>query len=44
MLIGVPAGSTVGETRVAVISEMVSEYMSSGHTVKVLADAGVAAC
>ena len=43
MLIGVPAETTVGETRVAVTPETVRKLKAQGHTVRVQAGAGVAA-
>ncbi|MEN9384655.1 MAG: hypothetical protein RL323_1798 [Pseudomonadota bacterium] len=43
MLIGVPAETTVGETRVAVTPETAKKYIAQGHTVRVQAGAGVAA-
>ncbi|MSQ66200.1 MAG: Re/Si-specific NAD(P)(+) transhydrogenase subunit alpha [Limnohabitans sp.] len=43
MLIGVPAETTAGETRVAVTPETVKKIIAQGHTVKVQSGAGVAA-
>ena len=43
MLIGVPAETTAGETRVAVTPETAKKYVAQGHTVRVQAGAGVAA-
>ena len=43
MQIGVPAETTVGETRVAVTPETVKKLKAQGHTVRVQAGAGVAA-
>ena len=43
MLIGVPAETTAGETRVAVTPETAKKIMAQGHTVAVQAGAGVAA-
>jgi len=43
MLIGVPAETVVGETRVAVTPETVKKLVASGHTVRVQAGAGIAA-
>ncbi len=43
MLIGVPAETTVGETRVAVTPETAKKYVAQGHTVRVQSGAGVAA-
>lgn len=43
MLIGVPAETLAGETRVAVTPETVKKLVASGHTVRVQAGAGVAA-
>ncbi|MFS2203625.1 Re/Si-specific NAD(P)(+) transhydrogenase subunit alpha [Variovorax sp. Varisp36] len=43
MLIGVPAETTAGETRVAVTPETVKKLVASGHTVRVQSGAGVAA-
>ena len=43
MLIGVPAETTAGETRVAVTPETAKKIIAQGHTVKVQAGAGVAA-
>ena len=43
MLIGVPAESTAGETRVAVTPETVKKLVAQGHTLHVQASAGVAA-
>jgi len=43
MLIGVPAETTSGETRVAVTPETAKKIIAQGHTVKVQAGAGVAA-
>ena len=42
MLIGVPAETTVGETRVAVTPETAKKYVAQGHTVRVQSGAGVA--
>jgi NAD(P) transhydrogenase subunit alpha len=43
MLIGVPAETTVGETRVAVTPETVKKLKAQGHTIRVQSGAGVAA-
>lgn len=43
MLIGVPAETTVGETRVAVTPETAKKLVASGHTVRVQSGAGLAA-
>ncbi|SCX73608.1 Re/Si-specific NAD(P)(+) transhydrogenase subunit alpha [Variovorax sp. EL159] len=43
MLIGVPAETLAGETRVAVTPETVKKLSASGHTVRVQSGAGVAA-
>jgi NAD(P) transhydrogenase subunit alpha len=43
MLIGVPAETTAGETRVAVTPETAKKLKGQGHTVRVQAGAGVAA-
>jgi len=43
MLIGVPAETTVGETRVAVTPATVKKYLALGCTVKVQAGVGVTA-
>jgi NAD(P) transhydrogenase subunit alpha len=43
MLIGVPAETTAGETRVAVTPETAKKLVASGHSVRVQAGAGVAA-
>jgi len=43
MLIGVPAETTAGETRVAVTPETVKKLVTSGHTIRVQSGAGVAA-
>jgi len=43
MLIGVPAETTAGETRVAVTPETAKKIIAQGHTVKVQAGAGLAA-
>lgn len=43
MLIGVPAETMAGETRVAVTPETVKKLAASGHTVRVQSGAGVAA-
>ena len=43
MLIGVPAETTSGETRVAVTPETAKKIIAQGHTVKIQAGAGVAA-
>jgi NAD(P) transhydrogenase subunit alpha len=43
MLIGVPAETTVGETRVAVTPETAKKLKSQGHTVRIQSGAGVAA-
>lgn len=43
MLIGVPAETTAGETRVAVTPETVKKLIASGHTIRVQSGAGVAA-
>jgi NAD(P) transhydrogenase subunit alpha len=43
MLIGVPAETTTGETRVAVTPDTAKKLMSQGHTVRVQAGAGVRA-
>ncbi len=43
MLIGVPAETTVGETRVAATPETVKKLKAQGHTLRVQSGAGVAA-
>ena len=43
MLIGVPAETTAGETRVAVTPETAKKIIAQGHTVNVQSGAGVAA-
>ncbi|WP_066272689.1 Re/Si-specific NAD(P)(+) transhydrogenase subunit alpha [Hydrogenophaga palleronii] len=43
MQIGVPAETTVGETRVAVTPETAKKYVAQGHTVRVQSGAGLAA-
>ena len=43
MLIGVPAETTAGETRVAVTPETAKKLVAQGHTVRVQSGAGVAA-
>lgn len=43
MLIGVPAETTVGETRVAVTPETAKKLKSQGHTVRIQSGAGVSA-
>jgi len=43
MLIGVPAETTAGETRVAATPETVKKLVAQGHTVRVQAGAGVSA-
>lgn len=43
MLIGVPAETAAGETRVAVTPETVKKLVASGHIVRVQSGAGVAA-
>ncbi|MDM0054808.1 Re/Si-specific NAD(P)(+) transhydrogenase subunit alpha [Variovorax fucosicus] len=43
MLIGVPAETTAGETRVALTPETAKKLVAQGHTVRVQAGAGVAA-
>ena len=43
MLIGVPAETTVGETRVAVTPETAKKLKSQGHTIRIQSGAGVAA-
>ncbi|MGR4868806.1 Re/Si-specific NAD(P)(+) transhydrogenase subunit alpha [Variovorax sp. LARHSF232] len=43
MLIGVPAESTAGETRVAVTPETAKKLVASGHTVRVQSGAGLTA-
>ncbi|MCY7319741.1 MAG: Re/Si-specific NAD(P)(+) transhydrogenase subunit alpha [Ramlibacter sp.] len=43
MLIGVPAETTVGETRVAVTPETVKKLMAQGHSLRIQSGAGVAA-
>lgn len=43
MLIGVPAETTVGETRVAVTPETAKKLKTQGHTIRVQSGAGVAA-
>lgn len=43
MLIGVPAETTAGETRVAVTPETVKKLLALGHSLRVQAGAGVAA-
>ena len=43
MLIGVPAETTVGETRVAVTPETVKKLKAQGHTLRIQSGAGVTA-
>jgi H+-translocating NAD(P) transhydrogenase subunit alpha len=43
MLIGVPAETLPGETRVAVTPETAKKFMAQGHTVRIQSGAGVAA-
>ncbi len=43
MLIGVPAETTVGETRVAVTPETAKKLKAQGHTLRIQSGAGVAA-
>ena len=43
MLIGIPAETTAGETRVAVTPETAKKLIAQGHTVRVQSGAGVAA-
>ncbi len=43
MLIGVPAETTAGETRVAVTPETTKKLVAQGHTVRIQTGAGVAA-
>ena len=43
MLIGIPAETEAGETRVAATPETVKKYLAQGHRVRVQAGAGVAA-
>ena len=43
MLIGVPAETAPGETRVAVTPETAKKLVAQGHTVRVQSGAGVAA-
>jgi len=43
MLIGIPAETTAGETRVAVTPETAKKLKSQGHTIRVQTGAGVAA-
>lgn len=43
MLIGVPAETTVGETRVAVTPETVKKLKAQGHTLRIQSGAGLAA-
>ena len=43
MLIGVPAETTAGETRVAVAPETAKKLKSQGHTLRIQSGAGVAA-
>ncbi|HSV53858.1 MAG TPA: NAD(P)(+) transhydrogenase (Re/Si-specific) subunit alpha, partial [Burkholderiaceae bacterium] len=43
MLIGVPAETTVGETRVAVTPETAKKLKALGHTLRIQSGAGVAA-
>jgi NAD(P) transhydrogenase subunit alpha len=43
MLIGVPAETTAGETRVAVTPETAKKLKSQGHTVRIQSGAGVPA-
>ena len=43
MLIGVPAETTVGETRVAVTPETAKKLISQGHTLRIQSGAGVPA-
>ncbi len=42
MLIGIPAETMAGETRVAATPETVKKYVAQGHTVRVQSGAGVA--
>lgn len=44
MLIGIPAETTAGETRVAVTPETAKKLKAMGHTLRVESLAGVAAC
>ncbi|MDO8274808.1 MAG: NAD(P)(+) transhydrogenase (Re/Si-specific) subunit alpha, partial [Serpentinimonas sp.] len=43
MLIGVPAESAAGETRVAATPETVKKLVAQGHTLRVQSGAGLAA-
>ena len=43
MLIGVPAETTAGETRVAVTPETAKKLKAQGHTLRIQSGAGVAA-
>jgi H+-translocating NAD(P) transhydrogenase subunit alpha len=43
MLLGVPAETIAGETRVAVTPETAKKYVAQGHTVRIQSGAGVAA-
>ena len=43
MLIGVPAETTVGETRVAITPETAKKLQAQGHTLRIQSGAGVAA-
>ena len=43
MLIGIPAETTAGETRVAITPETAKKLIAQGHTVRVQSGAGVAA-
>ena len=43
MLIGIPAETRAGETRVAATAETVKKLVAAGHTVMVESGAGVAA-
>ena len=43
MLIGVPAETTAGETRVAVTPETAKKLKAQGHTVRIASGAGLAA-
>ena len=43
MLIGVPAETTAGETRVAITPETAKKLIAQGHSIRVQSGAGVAA-
>ena len=43
MLIGIPAETLAGETRVAVTPETVKKLTAQGHTLRIQAGAGIAA-